>query len=582
MPPRRGIVRAPVLRAALLLLTAICLAFGAGAGLANSLERRPNVILVLTDDQGYGDLGLHGNDKIRTPNLDRFGREGTQLTRFYVCPVCAPTRASLMTGGDFYRTGVIHTSRGGAKMHGDEITLAELLVQAGYRTGIFGKWHLGDNYPMRPQDQGFQEVLVHKSGGLDQPPDQPNSYFNPILWHNGKRTSAQGYCTDVFFNAALRFIEENRKHPFFIYLPTNTPHTPLQVDPQYSDPYKAMGLNDTTAKVYGMVQNIDENFGRLIDCLERLGLRENTLVIFLTDNGPQQERYNAGMRRRKSWTYQGGIRVPCLVQWPARFKGPQQVDRIAAHIDWLPTLLEACAIPKPATLKIDGLSLVPLLTGQVAPAGWPDRKLFFQVHRGLEPKRYQNCAVVTQNYKLVGYPHTFNKDDLQTSHADPVLELYALAEDFGEQKDLAKDQPKIVAELRRAYDAWFDDMQRARQFEPGLIHLGSEVENPVHLCRYQDATYVGKEPRGWRVRVEHGGRYEVNMPRGTLNEPGRLAVLWKGREIRIPFQQGQARATVDLSAGEGTLDVWLELGDTQRKVISEDGTSGDVEVRWLK
>ena len=225
--------------------------------------RQPNIIIVLTDDQGFGDVGVHGNDKIRTPNLDRFAQEGIEFTRFYVSPVCAPTRASLMTGRYYYRSGVIHTSRGGAKMHGDEVTLAETLRDAGYRTGIFGKWHLGGNYPMRPMGQGFDEALIHKSGGIDQAPDKPNSYFDPLLWHNGQEFKSKGYCTDVFFNAALEFIEDNKDEPFFVYLPTNAPHSPLVVDEKYSSPYADMGLDDRTAKVYGMVENIDENFGRL-------------------------------------------------------------------------------------------------------------------------------------------------------------------------------------------------------------------------------------------------------------------------------------------------------------------------------
>ena len=501
----------------LLFLAAACLVLFLGSQAALAADNRPNVILFMTDDQGYGDLGIHGNDKIKTPNLDRFGREGTQFTRFYVCPVCAPTRASLMTGRDFYRTGVIHTSRGGAKMHSEEVTIAELLGRAGYRTGIFGKWHLGDNYPMRPQDQGFDEVLVLKSGGLDQPPDKPNSYFDPILWHNGKRIKAKGYCADVFFNSAMQFIEKNRKQRFFIYLPTNTPHTPLQVDPSYSDPYKAMGMNDTTAKVYGMIQ-----------------------------------------------------------------KGGRQSERIAAQIDWRPTLLEACGVTKPASLKLGGISLLPLLTGKVSPADWPDRKLFFQVHRGLEPKRYQNCAVVTQNYKLVGYPGTFGKDDLSTSMSNPVLELYSLANDFGEQKDLGKGKANMLAELRQAYDAWFDSVQNERQFEPGVIHIGSAAENPLHLCRYQDATYVGKEPHGWLVQVEHGGEYEITMPRGESKESGQLVVSWQGHETRAVARPGMAKATVKLAAGKGTLDVWLELGDSKSKVIFEEGSLGDVDVRYVE
>src|SRR5688572_20514592 len=221
---------------AALSVSLICVSLTLGA------ETRPNVIVVMTDDHGYGDLGVHKNPHVRTPNLDRFAQEGLQMTRFYVSPVCSPTRASLMTGRYHYRTGVIHTSRGGAKMHGDEVTVAERLKTAGYRTGIFGKWHLGDNYPMRPSEQGFDEALIHKSGGIGAQSDAPSSYFDPRLWHNNTPKPTKGYCTDVFFNAALKFIEANGDRPFFVYLPTNAPHSPLHVPESYIKPYTAMGL----------------------------------------------------------------------------------------------------------------------------------------------------------------------------------------------------------------------------------------------------------------------------------------------------------------------------------------------------
>ena len=275
--------------------------------LTASVGEAPNIIIVLSDDQGWGDLGIHGNEVISTPKLDAFAREGVNFSRFYTSPVCSPTRASLMTGRYYYRTGVLHTSRGGAKMHGDEVTLAESLGGHGYATGIFGKWHLGDTYPMRPSDQGFAESLIHKSGGIGQTPDRPNSYLNPILWENGKRVASEGYCTDIFFDSALSFIERNQANPFLVYLALNAPHAPLEIDERYVLPYRAKGLDDSTAKVYGMVQNIDENFGRLLRRLEELELRENTVVFFLGDNGPQQRRFNGGLRGRKSSVFEGAF-----------------------------------------------------------------------------------------------------------------------------------------------------------------------------------------------------------------------------------------------------------------------------------
>lgn len=554
-----------------------------GTGKSRAAER-PNIVVVITDDQGWGDLGIHGNDRIRTPHLDCFGREGIRLTRFYVSPVCAPTRAALMTGRYFYRTGVIHTSRGAAKMHGDEFTMAEALARAGYRTGIFGKWHLGDNYPMRPQDQGFDEVLVHKSGGIEQPPDLPNSYFDPVLWHNGKRVQRKGYCTDVFFDAAMEFIESSRKRPFFVWLALNAPHTPLQVSEEYAAPYRAMGLNDATARVYGMVQNIDDNFGRLVAKLDALGLRDNTLLIFLTDNGPQQPRFNGELRGRKTGAYEGGIRVPCFVQWPAQWSGGRTLDRISADIDWFPTIVEitgATGATMPANRALDGVSLVPLLAGTARAEDWAERALFFQVHRGMTPKRYQNCAVVTQRHKLVGYPGTFNQHDFEPSQSNPVLELYDLANDPSEANDLAARNASTLADLRARYDGWFDEMKRERGFEPGIIHLGSKRENPSHLCVWQDADWRGDKPAGWRVRIERGGRYELTVQRGKAEGAGRLVVVWQGKTVTRLLSESENSAVLPLSAGTGTLEVWLEVEGVGRVAPQGHDLAGDVVVRRL-
>ncbi|HWH79777.1 MAG TPA: sulfatase-like hydrolase/transferase, partial [Candidatus Binatus sp.] len=253
-------------------------------------SRQPNVILIITDDQGHGDLGVHGNPKIRTPNIDAFSKQCAALDNFYVCPVCSPTRSGLITGRYTYRTGIVDTAYGRSMMHPDEVTLAEMLAAAGYGTGIFGKWHLGDNYPLRPMDQGFQESLVLKGGGIGQPSDPPggDSYFDPLLLHNGKWEKQQGYCSDVYTNAAMKFIEQNRAKPFFVYLPFNCPHSPLQIADSYVQPYKQMNMTaadfpktgfplgrvdfDVTAKIYGMVTNIDDNLGRLFKKLDELNL----------------------------------------------------------------------------------------------------------------------------------------------------------------------------------------------------------------------------------------------------------------------------------------------------------------------
>jgi arylsulfatase A-like enzyme len=541
----------------------------------------PNIVLVMSDDQGFGDLGIHENEKIQTPTLDRFAREGVQLTRFYVCPVCSPTRASLLTGRYHYRTGVIHTSRGGALMHGDEVTIGELLKVAGYRTGVFGKWHLGDTYSMRPQDQGFDESLIHTSGGIAQPPDADNSYENPRLRRNGEVVQTSGYCTDVFFNAALDFIASNRDRPFFAYIPTNVPHTPLEVADAWVEPFRKLGLDNTTARIYAMVKNLDDNFARLLARLEELKLRDNTIVIFMTDNGAQQERFNAGLRGRKSWVYEGGIRVPFFVQWPAGLKGGRQIDRIAAHIDVLPTLLDAAGTQAPADVKLDGVSLLPLLSGKTAATDWPERTLFIQCHRGLTPKLFQNAAAIGQRYKLVCYPGTFNREDLLPSAKAPVLELYDLEADRGEAHDLAKEQPGALAALRRKYEDWFADVWRSRQFTPGIIHVGNQAENPIVLCRYQDASWKFERPCGWLVNFERSGRYEVGFREDSVPGPGRIVVNWQGQESRRPIAGGQRTAEFVLAAGQGTIDVNLVADGVTGTETAAKNISGDVTVRFV-
>ncbi len=545
---------------------------------------RPNIILVMADNVGFTEFGINGNDKIRTPHLDRFAREGVRFSRFYCNPMCAPTRASLMTGRYPYRTGVIHTSRGGAKMHGDEITVAEYLKTAGYVTGVFGKWHLGDNYPMRPQDQGFDSILIHKSGRLGQVPDKPNSYFDPVLRSNGRRVKKRGYCTDIFFQAAMEFIADNRNRRFFVYLPTNVAHTSrevgLEIHSKYSEPYKAMGLDDRTATVYGMITNLDENFARLLHKLDELGLRKNTLIIFLTDDG--NVRINtAGFRGRgQPSVYEGGLRVPCFVQWQARFPAKGlKIDPIASHIDILPTLMDVCGLRLPAEPAADGVSLLPLLEAENI--HWPQRKLFFQCHRGLTPHRYQNCAVVTQRFKMVGYPDTFNDRKLETSKDNPVLELYDLATDPGEQNNVAKRYPEVLAELKTDYDAWFDDVRSSRQFTPGYIHLGSDAENPTYLCRYQDSTYIDQKPTGWPVYIERGGKYEFTINRGLSTEAGRIYVKINDKTMSRPLSQGQNRAIFPLVAGKAKLNVWVQEQAKPYVPRSQEDTIGDVVVRRL-
>jgi arylsulfatase A-like enzyme len=574
--------------------SALWLSATPGAGLPRQTVRaRPNVLLIITDDQGYGDLGVHGNPKIHTPNLDRLARASVQFQSFYVSPVCSPTRASLMTGRYNYRTGVVDTYLGRSLMHADEVTLAEILAAAGYRTGIFGKWHLGDNYPLRAMDQGFDESLVLNGGGIGQPSDPVGgeSYFDPLLRRNGVWVKTNGYVSDVITDAALKFIGENRDRPFFAYLAFNAPHTPLEVPERYYAKYKQMGLRaaefpglkevgghpippsfdpDTTAKIYGMVENVDDNLGRLLRRLDEFKLSDNTVVIFLTDNGPQQPRYNAGMLQRKGSTHEGGIRVPFFVRWPGRFEAGRKVDRIAAHIDVTPTLLEVCGVAKPGRIKFDGVSLLPLLKGERV--DWPDRTLFFQWHRGDAPELYRAFAARSGQYKLVqpagqaaGQAARAEQNDGAWSSA---FKLYDMQHDPLETRDLAAAQPDVVEKMKRAYEAWFkdvtsnyDDPQRA----VARIFIGSPQENPVRLTR-QDwrGPQAGWTPQSlgyWEVNVSQAGTYAVAA---RVNKSGKKVTArfaLGGTMLQLDVPAGATEAvfsSVRLPQGTGRLECYVE------------------------
>ncbi len=536
--------------------------------------RRPNVLLILADDQGYGDLGFHGNPQIRTPRIDALARESVRFRSFYVSPVCSPTRSSLMTGRYNYRTGVVDTFRGRSMMHPDEVTLAEMLRPAGYRTGIFGKWHLGDNAPLRPIDQGFQEALVHRGGGIGQVSDPPgNSYFNPILEHNGREEKSRGYCSDVFADAAIRFIEADPAGPFFAYLAFNAPHEPLQVSDDDLKPYLGLvpyrgepGVGhslpatipvETTAKVYAMVSNLDRNVGRVLDRLDALGIARDTIVVFLTDNGPQQPRYVAGMLDRKGSVHEGGIRVPCFIRWPGTLEPGRVVEQAAAHIDLTPTLLEACAVAKPDSVALDGRNLLPLLKGQ--PVDWPDRTLYFQWHRGDVPELHRAFAARSGRYKLV-QPRSVEPIPLPAS---PHYELYDMLADPLEMTDIGEKHPDVVASMLRGYEGWFRDVRSTRDFAPPRIHLGSPAENPATLTR-QDwrGEATAWEPGtlgGWEVEVVRPGRYDLELIY-AFGPPGLAHVELSGVSAAAELAPGSRSCRIEgfeFKAGPGTLRAWI-------------------------
>ena len=462
-------------------------------------------------------------------------------------------------------------------MSGDEVTAADIFAQNGYRTGLFGKWHLGDNYPMRPMDQGFETAVWHKGGGIGQTPDRPGSYFDPKLYRGGEAYPSKGYCTDIFFDEALAFIEGNKDEPFFVFIPTNAPHDPLEISDEYADPYRKMGLDDRVARVYGMVENIDDNIGRLLAHLDKLGLDDDTIVIYLSDHGPAQGRYNAGLRSNKGDVYEGGIRVPFFARWPGGLEAGRKIDRIAAHIDVLPTLATLCNLSLPENLAVDGADLTPLLEDPTA--DWPDRTLFIQTHRGSAPRRYHCCTAISQRYKWLGYPGTGGVWTFDVDQADPVMELYDIERDTAEKTDLSGRHPEVVREMREAYDYWFDDV--AGDWSCGIIHIGNPAENPMTLCRYQDSEFQEEFPFGWRVEIERDGTYEFQINREALDGPGSLHVAWQGKTLSRPLDAGQDTGRFELEAGEGRLEVWFELKGIGRLTFSSNETIGDVCVEQV-
>jgi arylsulfatase A-like enzyme len=485
-----------------------------------------------------------------------------------------------MTGLYNYRTGVVDTFIGRSMMRPDVTTLPQLLAASGYRTGLFGKWHLGDNYPMRPEDRGFQETLWLQGGGLAQPGDPPSldpatAYFNPILKKNGKEVKTRGYCTDVITDGAVGFIKSGSDKPFFAYVAYNAPHGPYQVPEEYhakyakldlspdafpkiGHPWAAKKLNeDQIARAYGMIENIDANFARMLKAIDDAKATENTIVIFMTDNGPGGVRWNAGLRARKGTPYEGGIRVPFYVRWPAKTDAGNVIDTPLAHIDVAPTLLEAACVKVPEGL--DGRSFLGLLRGEEM--RWPDRILFTQWHRGDVPEKFRAFAARGPRYKLVqaaGVP--------QDAKWKPKFEIFDIPNDPFEQHDLAAEKPEEVAKLKKAYDEWFASVTK-KGFEPPRIIVGSEKENPVRLSR-QDwrgpkAGWGADSIGHWEIKIERAGKYRVTVRSKRPFESFRCEVrtVFLGVQSESPvtstdttmeFPAGAARVEAIVKAKQGT------------------------------
>jgi arylsulfatase A-like enzyme len=546
----------------------------------------PNVVLLLTDDLGYGDLGRHGNPEVKTPNIDGFAEEGLELEHFYVTPMCAPTRASLLTGRYNLRTGVVDTGFARTNLKRDEIIIAQMFKDAGYRTAMFGKWHIGPNYPMRPEDKGFDEVVLRALGVVDMPDaaDRATRRFDPVFRHNGKAQKYKGFSQDILTDEAIAFITKNRNRPFFVYFPTNLPHLPNDIPDEYADPYRMMGLGDDMAGLYGTITNVDDNFGRLLGALDSLRLTENTIVIFTSDNGPSVDppgRFLAGLRGTKSTVYEGGIRVPFFIRWPGKVPGGRKVQTAAAHIDVVPTLLEACGVPGPRGVHLDGRSLVPLLTEpDESKVAWPDRTLFFQWHRGDRPEQYRAFALRGKTFKLVQAVGYRGKEPASEFR----YELFDLLRDPGEANDLAGQHPELVDSMKQEYDDWFKDVTKGQSYEAERIDLGTRHENPVILTRInmRGITGVGDTDLGyWPVDCRTSGRYQVTswLPANpAIKGRGKAYFRFNDTDLILAIDAGARKAVfedVRLNEGTGGLEAWLEFGPHKLAPTY-------VDVRWIE
>lgn len=491
---------------------------------------RPNVVLFLADDQGWGDLSLHGNANVRTPHIDALAREGASFTQFFVSPVCSPTRAELLTGRYHPRSGVYATSRGGERLDLDETTIARIFDDAGYATAAFGKWHNGSQPPYHPNARGFDEFYGFTSGHW-------GNYFDPPLDHNGSLVRGNGYVTDDFTDRAIRFIEDHRTEPFFVWVAYNTPHSPMQVPDRWWNRFEERPLVgrhrdpekedlDHTRAALAMVENIDWNVGRVVAHLDDLDLADDTIVVYLTDNGPNGWRWNGGMKGRKGSTDEGGVRSPFFVRWPRAIEAGTVVDRIAGAIDLLPTLAELAGIPYATAHPIDGLSLKPLLDpGAGAAGGWPDRHLVNH-WRG-------RTSVRGQQYRL-----------------DDEGRLFDMAADPGQRNDVAAERPEAAARLAAVRAAWIAEV---------LPELPDEDDRPFPIGHPQhDFTHLPARDGTAHGAIERSSRYPNDSWFTNWTSPDDaiawdVEVLAGGRFEVVLYAtcaEGDAGALVELRLGE--------------------------------
>lgn len=515
---------------------------------------KPNVIIVITDDQGYGDIACHGNPWIKTPKMDQLHEESIRFTNYHCGTTCAPTRSGIMTGKYCNHVNVWHTILGRELLRKEEYTLGNAFSDNGYITGMFGKWHLGDNYPFRPFDRGFQEALWHKAGGVGQAPDYwNNDYFDDTYFRNDKPEKFEGYCTDIWFSEAIKFIEKNKDNPFFCYISTNAPHGPFRV----AQKYRALYENNneiTNASFYGMITNIDDNLTVLDKKLEELGLKENTIFIFTTDNGTSAgvnldnkgfvtNGFGAGMRGKKGSKYEGGHRVPFFVRWPEKkWEKGLDLNTVASYTDVFPTLAEWCKLEIPEGVTFDGMTLSPYLAGKEN----KERVIFTDTQRLKELKKWKDCAVMTNRWRLID-----------------GKELFDMETDPGQTTDVANRHPEIVKNLRDEYEKWWTKVSEYGH-EPAEIGVDFSKEHPVILSSHDLISdgHVTWNQNQLRQLTEAQGHWALNF------------AAEKEYEIRLyrwPVESGLA---LNAQAPAGDID---EAGQ-----LYKEGIPFDVQKAWVK
>jgi arylsulfatase A-like enzyme len=468
-------------------------------------SKRPNVIIILSDDQGYGDFSLYGNPVLKTPFLDRLASESVRFTDFHVTPVCTPTRSQLLTGLDCMHNLACAVTAGRTLMRRNIPTMADLFQKSGYATGLFGKWHLGHAYPDRPMDKGFDKCVWFKGWGLQSEIEFDNDYVNPRYLDDLEPKQASVYCTDLWFQEAMTWMtqQQKRNQPFFTYLATNVPHMPLWPPESTKDMYKGK-TDPSTADYFAMIANLDDNIGKLDDWLKKSGMDKNTIVIFLSDNGGAAglKVHTAGLRESKASTYEGGHRVPCFFRYPSGgFQAGLDVSTPTQVQDILPTLLELCNVPSKG-VTFDGISLVPLLNKK------PIKERMFVVQYGerQRPVKY-DAAVVWNQWRLQNHK-----------------ELYDIVKDLGQTKDVAAENPTVIAQMQGFYEYWWSSL-KSDLWQPIPMVVGTKYENPVLLTSIDwwevdadNINYVSQAvggPRGglWTIQVESSGKYRIELRR---------------------------------------------------------------------